>query len=122
MIYIYLIKFSIPTRTGKKVDLIIYVVFLSKNEYARERYRVTFLKEYGAAFPLAGGNQKRVVGCDSTNSNTTDADNEKAGYGHAKEDKNIPVVNTMSYVDEATGITIYCENFPGPVLDKSQIS
>ena len=28
MIYIYLIKFSIPTRTGKKVDLIIYVVFL----------------------------------------------------------------------------------------------
>ena len=95
---------------------------ISKNEYARERYRVTFLKEYGAAFPLAGGNQKRVVGCDSTNSNTTDADNEKAGYGHAKEDKNIPVVNTMSYVDEATGITIYCENFPGPVLDKSQIS
>ena len=31
MIYIYLIKFSIPTRTGKKVDLIIYVVFLSKD-------------------------------------------------------------------------------------------
>ena len=94
---------------------------INENELACERYRTTFLKEYNAAFPLAG-NKKRVVGCDSTNSNTTDADNEKAGYGHAKEDKNLPIVNTMSYVDEATGITIYCENFPGPILDKNQIS
>ena len=94
---------------------------INDNERARERYHTTFLAEFNRRFPLEG-KTKRIVGCDSTNSNTTDADNEMAEYGHAKDDKSLPVVNTMSFVDENTGITIYCENFPGSVLDKNQIS
>ena len=94
---------------------------LSKLEDARETYEHEFGIEYSKRFPRTTEKPKWIVGCDGTNSNTTDKDNVKAGYGHAKEDSNLPIVNTMSFVDEETGITMFSHDFPGPVLDKNEL-
>ena len=98
---------------------------IGKGEYQRNLYRKTFNAEYRKQF---GSNDKkgkrstkRVVGCDGTNHNCTNDDNEMAGYGKAKSDKNKPIVGTMSFVDEETGITMFADQFPGSLLDKSQI-
>lgn len=93
---------------------------IQTNGYQIDTYRKTFISEYNLRFPSTS-EEKRAYGCDGCNFNTTDTDNELAGYGHAKEDSSIPIVNVMSYVDEETGVSVLWDYFPGPILDKTAI-
>ncbi len=90
------------------------------NGYQRDNYWKRFREEYEKKIQTPEGVKKRLVGCDGSNSNTTDHDNELAGYGHAKDDEDVPIVGYMSFVDELTGITIYWEYYPGPLVDKTE--
>lgn len=73
-------------------------------------------KKYKETFPQIN---KSAIAYDSTNQNTT-SDNFYAEFGHAKEDKNIPIINTLMLVDETTSIPLYYEHFYGSLLDKTQ--
>lgn len=64
---------------------------------------------------------KTALAFDSTNQNTT-ANVSLAGYGHAKDDKTIPIINTCYVVDENTGIPVFYEHYYGSLLDKSECS
>ena len=90
------------------------------NGYQRDKYWELFRKEYEKKIQMPEGLKKRLVGCDGCNSNTSDRNNELAGYGHAKDDEDVPIVGYMSFVDELTGITMYWEYYPGPLLDKTE--
>ena len=93
---------------------------INKNGYQRNKYWKIFRAEYEEKFPKDANQKIRVVGCDGSNSNTSDSDNELGGYGHAKDDEDTPIANYMNFVDEATGITLYWEYYPGPLLDKTE--
>ena len=93
---------------------------ISANGYQRDKYWELFREQYEENVQKPEELKKRIVGCDGCNSNTTDRDNECAGYGHAKDDEDIPIVGYMSFVDELTGITMYWEYYPGPLLDKTE--
>ena len=93
---------------------------ISENGYQRDRYWETFREEYDKRFPKPEGEKVRIVGCDGSNSNMSDKDNELGSYGHAKDDNDTPIVNYMNFVDEMTGITLYWEYYPGPLLDKTE--
>lgn len=60
------------------------------------------------------------VAFDSTNQNTYAKEIAYAEFGHAKDDKKLPVINTAYLVDEKTGIPIFYETFYGSLLDKSE--
>ena len=84
-------------------------------------YRKVFRKEYAERFLGKNRQRKCICGCDSTNENHETKSNELTGYGHAKTDNSRPIFNRMSFVDEETGMTLYMDMFPGPILDKSEI-
>ncbi|MBQ9007788.1 MAG: hypothetical protein IJ088_00440 [Clostridia bacterium] len=84
-------------------------------------YRKVFRKEYAERFLGKDRKRKCICGCDSTNENHETKSNELTGFGHAKTDSSRPIFNRMSFVDEETGMTLYMDMFPGPVLDKSEI-
>lgn len=79
-----------------------------------------FKEEYFKTVKCSRQHQRRVVGFDSTNQNSACSKNSIAGYGHAKKNKGLPVINTAMFVDEVTGIPLYYEHFEGSILDKSQ--
>ena len=96
------------------------------NSYQRNFYRKSFNEEYRKHFAVSNSHsdskqKKRIVGCDATNYNHHSKSNELAGYGKAKDDPDVPIYGTMSYVDEATGMTMFAHLFPGSLLDKTEI-
>ncbi len=94
---------------------------IGAKELYRETYRKTFHEEYLKKFPASKDGPKRAVGCDGTNENHESKANEFTGYGHAKDDKDRMITSRMTFVDEETGITLFSDNFPGPLLDKTEI-
>lgn len=94
---------------------------ICKTDFSETTYRKEFQKEYTERFLGKDRKRKCICGCDSTNENHETKSNELAGFGHAKTDNSRPIFNRMSFVDEETGITLYMDTFPGPILDKSEI-
>ncbi|MBQ8094864.1 MAG: hypothetical protein IJ242_15020, partial [Clostridia bacterium] len=94
---------------------------ISHIPYIEKTYRRTVCEEYSTRFPPEEGKVRRAVGCDSTNHNHESDSNSLGGFGHAKVDKSRPIFNRMTFVDEVTGLTIFSDLFPGPILDKTEI-
>lgn len=60
------------------------------------------------------------ISYDSTNINTTSEGIEMAEYGHAKEDRDIPVVNYSAAYDHERSIPLFYETYPGSIIDNTQ--
>ena len=61
-----------------------------------------------------------TVAYDVTNQNTNSNGIDFAEFGHSKVDEGLPCINTAMYVDEATGIPLYYEQYMGSLTDKVQ--
>ena len=61
------------------------------------------------------------VSYDSTNKNCQAGDIEMAEYGHAKEDKNEPVINYSIGYDHTNREPLFYEEYPGSIVDVSQL-
>ena len=99
---------------------------IGNSQYQRDLYRETFYSEYRSRvldgeIHKNGCDDKAIIGCDGTNHNHTCEDNELIGYGKAKDDSDKPIVGTMCFVDENTGVSMFADQFPGSLLDKSQV-
>ena len=58
---------------------------------------------------------------DSTNKNCQAGDIDLAEYGHAKDDKNYPIINYSIGYDHANRIPLFYEEYPGSIVDVSQL-
>lgn len=78
-----------------------------------------FLKDYIKNYKQSNVVKKRIsLAFDSTNCNTNSDNLTLAEYGHAKDDKNLKIINSGYLVDQLTGIPVCYENFYGSLLDK----
>ena len=60
------------------------------------------------------------ISYDSTNINTAAEGIEMAEYGHAKEDRDIPIVNYSAAYDQERSIPLFYETYPGSIVDNTQ--
>ena len=60
------------------------------------------------------------ISYDSTNCNTSSKGIEMAEMGLAKDDKNLPIVNTGTAYNHSTGRPLFYENYPGSIIDNTQ--
>ncbi len=58
---------------------------------------------------------------DSTNKNCQAGDIDLAEYGHAKDDKNVPVINYSIGYDHTNREPLFYEEYPGSIVDISQL-
>ena len=58
---------------------------------------------------------------DSTNKNCQAGDIDLAEYGHAKEDKNYPIINYSIGYDHTNRVPLFYEEYPGSIVDVSQL-
>ena len=58
---------------------------------------------------------------DSTNKNCQAGDIEIAEFGHAKEDKGVPVINYSIAYDKTNREPLFYEEYPGSIVDISQL-
>lgn len=78
-----------------------------------------FFKDYVKNYKKTNLIKKRLsLAFDSTNCNTNSDSLDLAEFGHAKDDKNLKIINSAYLVDQLTGIPICYENFYGSLLDK----
>ena len=61
------------------------------------------------------------VSYDSTNKNCQAGDIDLAEYGHAKDDKNYPVINYSIGYDHTNRVPLFYEEYPGSIVDVSQL-
>lgn len=61
------------------------------------------------------------ISYDSTNKNTQAGDLEIAEYGHAKDDKGLPIFNFAVAYDQSNSIPLFYENYPGSIVDSAQL-
>lgn len=61
------------------------------------------------------------VSYDSTNKNCQAGDIELAEYGHAKDDRNEPVINFSIGYDHTNREPLFYESYPGSIVDVSQL-
>lgn len=64
---------------------------------------------------------KIYVSYDSTNKNCQAGDVELAEFGHAKDDKNKPVINYSIGYDSRNELPLWYEAYPGSIVDVSQL-
>lgn len=65
--------------------------------------------------------QKIYVSYDSTNKNCRAGDIDFAEYGHAKDDKGVPIVNYSVAYDKTNRVPLFYEQYPGSVNDVSEL-
>ncbi len=65
--------------------------------------------------------ERIYISYDSTNKNTQIGDLEIAEFGHAKDDKGLPVFNFSIAYDQSNSIPLFYENYPGSIVDASQL-
>ena len=58
---------------------------------------------------------------DSTNKNCQAGDIDLAEYGHAKDDKNYPIINYSIGYDHTNRVPLFYEEYPGSIVDVSQL-
>ena len=61
------------------------------------------------------------ISYDSTNKNTQAGDLEIAEFGHAKDDKGLPIFNFAVAYDQSNSIPLFYENYPGSIVDSAQL-
>lgn len=66
-------------------------------------------------------NERIYISYDSTNKNTQIGDLEIAEFGHAKDDKGLPVFNFSVAYDQSNSIPLFYENYPGSIVDSAQL-
>lgn len=65
--------------------------------------------------------QKIYISYDSTNKNCQAGDIDFVEYGHPKEDTGAPVINYSVGYDENNAKPLYYEDYPGSIVDVSQL-
>lgn len=66
-------------------------------------------------------NQKIYISYDSTNKNCQAGDIDFVEYGHPKEDTGAPVINYSVAYDRNNAKPLYYEDYPGSIVDVSQL-
>lgn len=65
--------------------------------------------------------EKIYISYDSTNKNCQAGDIEMAEFGHAKDDKSLPIFNYAVAYDTTNREPLFYENYPGSINDVSQL-
>ena len=65
--------------------------------------------------------ERIYISYDSTNKNCQAGDIEIAEFGHAKEDKGVPVINYSIAYDKTNREPLFYEEYPGSIVDISQL-
>ena len=65
--------------------------------------------------------ERIYISYDSTNKNCQAGDIEIAEFGHAKEDKGVPVINYSIAYDKINREPLFYEEYPGSIVDISQL-
>ena len=65
--------------------------------------------------------QKIYISYDSTNKNCQAGEIDLVEYGHPKEDMGTPVINYSVAYDESNARPLYYEDYPGSIVDVSQL-
>lgn len=65
--------------------------------------------------------QRIYISYDSTNKNTQAGDLELAEFGHAKDNKGLPIVNVSLAYDSTNQVPLFYETYPGSIPDVSQL-
>ena len=81
-------------------------------------WSVQFLNEWNSRMDHR---QKIYISYDSTNKNCQAGDIEMVEYGHAKDDKGLPVFNYAIAYDRTNRIPLFYEDYPGSIVDVSQL-
>ncbi len=90
-------------------------LFLSKMP---KEWSVDFLNEWNAK---KDHREKIYISYDSTNKNSQAGDIELVEYGHAKEEKDLPVINYSIAYDTTNSVPLFYEDYPGSIVDISQL-
>jgi len=64
--------------------------------------------------------QRIYISYDSTNKNCQAGDVEIAEFGHAKDDKGLPIFNLAIAYDKTNKVPLFYEEYPGSIADVSQ--
>lgn len=90
-------------------------IYSSINQNSIDGFFKDYIKNYKKSNII---NKRIALAFDSTNCNTNSDNLTLAEYGHAKDDKNLKIINSGYLVDQLTGIPVCYENFYGSLLDK----
>lgn len=83
-----------------------------------EHWSAGFLNEWNSRMD----HRERIyISYDSTNKNCQAGDIEMVEYGHAKEDKGLPVFNYSIAYDRTNRVPLFYEDYPGSIVDVSQL-
>ena len=80
--------------------------------------RTGFLNEWNAKMDHR---EKIYISYDSTNKNIQAGDLEIAEFGHAKNDRNLPIFNYAVAYDTNNKVPVFYEDYPGSINDVSQL-
>lgn len=80
--------------------------------------RIGFLNEWNAD---RDHREKIYISYDSTNKNCQAGDLQMVEFGHAKEDKNLPIFNYSIAYDTKNREPLFYEQYPGSIVDVSQL-
>ncbi len=83
-----------------------------------EEQSVGFLNEWNAA---RSHREKIYISYDSTNKNCQAGDIEMVEFGHAKDEKGLPVFNYSLAYDTDNREPLFYEKYPGSIVDVSQL-
>ena len=84
----------------------------------RREQKITFLNDWNVS---RDHRQRIYISYDSTNKNCQAGDVEFAEFGHAKDDKNIPIFNQAIAYDRENSEPLFYEEYPGSINDVSQL-
>jgi len=83
-----------------------------------EQWSAEFLNEWNSRMD----HRERIyISYDSTNKNCQAGDIEMVEYGHAKDDKGLPVFNYSIAYDRTNRVPLFYEEYPGSIVDVSQL-
>ena len=80
--------------------------------------RISFLNEWNAA---RDHRERIYISYDSTNKNCQAGDIEMVEFGHAKDEKGLPVFNYAVGYDVNNEVPLFYEKYPGSINDVSQL-
>ncbi|OUO49049.1 transposase, partial [Desulfovibrio sp. An276] len=65
--------------------------------------------------------QRVYISYDSSNKNIQAGELELAEFGHAKDDKGVPIINISLVFDKNNRVPLFYEEYPGSINDVSQL-
>lgn len=83
-----------------------------------EQWSAEFLNEWNSR---RDHRERIYISYDSTNKNCQAGDIEMVEYGHAKDDKGLPVFNYSIAYDKTNRVPLFYEDYPGSIVDVSQL-